>query len=80
MQSEFNDRSLSLGGESSEDRGSGFMPLQPPVYISLWRIRTEGVPRLTATLVRSVAPRLSIKTKKGKGLKTPRMMLPNLLG
>ncbi|MCZ7649119.1 MAG: hypothetical protein M5U26_28335 [Planctomycetota bacterium] len=80
MHSQGEDRSLREDEEM--DRQNGFMPLDTPVYIGLWKIRKGFLPRLYATLVRPGAPRLvrKPKSKPARKLKTPRMMLPNLLG
>jgi len=62
-----------------QKRASGYLPLHQPFYYHLYQVRNGVKPVLSPLPTRS-APSPLIPKKKNRGLKTPRLMLPILLG
>ncbi len=60
-----------------ERRQNGYLPMRPAKYRRLWRLRSNAPAVLSPMPTQSKA---SPKKKKGRGLKTPRLMLPIWLG
>lgn len=71
---------IDVDEEIRERRQSGYLPLHPPIFRRLWRLRTSAVPSLCTFSIPNRPPRKSKSKKKSRGLKTPRLMLPILLG
>lgn len=63
-----------------EKHSFGYMPLSTPVFRSLWRVRSIKMPYAAFPTAPSNVARPLAKRKKSRGLKTPRLMLPILLG